>query len=84
MHPNEIPKPTEIEWHPVMVTLPDGRVHKICGPLEAFEVLNCETEDGLYLEAKRCCRLALERKMPADKARLAFIAATIEHMLKVV
>ena len=84
MHPNEIPKPTEIEWQPVIVTFPDGRVHKICGPLEAFEVLSCEPEDSLYLNARLCCRLAMERKMSADKARLAFIAATIEHMLKVV
>jgi hypothetical protein len=84
MHPNEIPKPTEIEWQPVTITFPDGRVHKICGPLEAFEVLNCEPQDGLYLNAKLCCRLAMERKMSADEARLAFIAATMEHMLKVV
>jgi hypothetical protein len=83
MHPNEIPKPTEIGWQPVTITFPDGRVHKICGPLEAFEVLNCEPQ-ALYLNAKLCCRLAMERKMSADEARLAFIAATIEHMLKVV
>jgi len=36
------------------------------------------------LNAKLCCRLAMERKMSADKARLAFIAATLERMLKVV
>jgi hypothetical protein len=84
MHPNEIPKSTEIEWQPVTVTFPDGRVHQICGPLEAFEVLGCEPADSLYLNAKLCCRLALERKMSADEARLAFIAATAERIPKIV
>ncbi|URK86133.1 DUF982 domain-containing protein (plasmid) [Rhizobium sp. RCAM05350] len=87
MHPNEIPKPTEMKWHPVMVTFLDGRVHKICGPLEAFEILNCEPterEKSVYLNAKLCCRLALERKMSPNEARLAFIAAIMKQMLKVV
>lgn len=79
MHPNEIPKPSELEWQPVIVRLPDGRVHKICGPLEAFEVFSCEhaDEDGVaYQNAKLCCRLALERKMSPREARQAFIAVT--------
>jgi hypothetical protein len=81
VYPYEIPKPTEIQWHPVLVMLPDGRVHKIHGPLEAFKVLNGEPKDDLYLYAKLCCRLAMERKMSADQARLAFIAATLKNML---
>jgi hypothetical protein len=84
MHPNEIPKPTEIEWQPVIVTFPDGRVHRICGPLEAFEVLACGPADSLCLNARLCCRLALERKMSVDEARLAFIAATAERIQGVV
>lgn len=78
MHPNEIPRPTDIQWIPVVVMFPDGRVHKIRGPLEAFEVLNGEPQDGLCRNANLCCRLAMERKMSADQARLAFLAAAIE------
>jgi hypothetical protein len=84
MHPNEIPKPTEIEWQPAIVTFLDERVRRICGPLEAFEVLGCGRADSLYLNARLCCRLALERKMSADEARLAFIAATADRMQTVV
>jgi hypothetical protein len=87
MHPNEMPRPWKISWQPVAVRFPDGRVHKIYGPLDAFEVLNRESadrENSVYLNAKLCCRLALERKMSPNQARLAFIAATMMQMLKVV
>lgn len=87
MHPNEIPKPTDIEWQVVTVELPDGRVFRISRPLDAFELLDRDPatrNDDVHLIAKRCCQLALERKMSANEARLAFIAAAMGQALKAV
>ncbi|MBP1862062.1 DUF982 domain-containing protein [Rhizobium herbae] len=87
MHPNEVPTPTEIEWRPVIVQMREGPVFKVCGPLQAFAILNCQNfvKNGrLQRHAQQCCQLAMERKMSADEARLAFMAATMRQTLKVV
>lgn len=87
MHPSEVPKPTEIQWIPVIVQMSEGPVVKVCGPLQAFAVLNRQTITKLgplQKHAQECCMLALQRKMSADEARLAFIAATMRQMLNVV
>ncbi|MCV9967456.1 DUF982 domain-containing protein [Pararhizobium sp. BT-229] len=80
MHPGEVPKPTEIQWIPVILQMKEGPVVKVCGPLQAFEILNRQTitkSGPLQQHARECCLLALKRKMSADEARLAFLAATV-------
>jgi Protein of unknown function (DUF982) len=85
MHPSEIPKPTEIEWRPVVIQMREGPVVKVCGPLQAFQILNRRSiaKGGrLQKQAMQCCKLAMERKMSADEARLAFMAATMKQTVK--
>jgi hypothetical protein len=85
MHPSEISNPTQIQWSPVIVRMPDGPVVKVCGPLQAFEILNRRAlgDPGhLHKHAQRCCTLAMERRMSPDKARQAFVAATIDLELR--
>lgn len=87
MHPNEIVSPTQIQWTPVIVQMRDGPVLKVCGPLQAFEILHREALGKLgrlQLHAERCCTLAMERKLSADEARLAFMAATMRQRLRIV
>lgn len=70
MHPNEVLKPTEIEWRPVIVQMREGPVFKVCGPLQAFEIPNRQTivkSGRRQRHAQQCCRLAMERKCPRTK-----------------
>ena len=85
MHPNDICKPTEIQWQPVIVRLRGGIEKKVCGPLQGFVILNrhmASPNSHICANAARCCRLALERKMTPEQARAAFVAATMGHELR--
>ncbi|WP_455273541.1 DUF982 domain-containing protein [Rhizobium herbae] len=85
MHPNEICKPTEIQWHPVIVKLRGGAERKVCGPLQGFEILSRHIvgrNSKINANAARCCRLAMERKMSPELARQAFVAATMDQELR--
>lgn len=87
MHPIEVSKPTEIQWTPVILQMREGPAVKVCGPLQAFAILSHQTitkPGPLQQRARECCQLALERKMSADEARLAFLAATIGQTHRVV
>ncbi len=87
MHLSEVPKPAEIQWLPVILKMREGPVVKVCGPLQAFAILNRQTitkPGPLQQHARECCRLALERKMSSDEARLAFMAATMGQTQRVV
>lgn len=85
MHPNEICKPTEIEWQPVIVKLRGGGERVICGPLQGFEILSLHMvspASNICANAARCCRLAMERKMTPELARQAFMAATMDQEMR--
>ena len=87
MHPNEVCNPTEIQWQPVTVNLRGGVQKKVCGPLQGFEILNRHMvgpNSHIIANAVRCCKLAMERKMSADLARQAFVAATMDQELRAI
>lgn len=85
MHPNEICKPTEIEWQPVIVALRGGVQKTVCGPLQGFEILDRHTvgrNSKIHENAALCCRFAMERKISPEVARQAFIAAMLDLELR--
>lgn len=85
MRPNEVRNPTEIKWQPVTVKLRGGVEKKVCGPLQAFEILSrhmVSPNSNICANAARCCRLAMERKMTPEQARQAFFVATMDQELR--
>lgn len=66
---------------PVRVRAEDGSRRSIPGPSEALDILNKNwtgKEGPHYLNAKRECAAAIERRVSAEFARDIFIAATVE------
>jgi Protein of unknown function (DUF982) len=85
MHPNEICKPTEIQWQPVIFKLLGGAKRKVCGPLQRSEILNQHIvgrNNKINANAARCCRLAMERKTSPERAMQVFVAATMDQELR--